>query len=325
MEEPILVNPRQAPDHDLTVRTAVLVPAFNEERTIAKVVIMAKKYADHVIICDDGSDDMTGEIARSLGAEVIRHDHNRGYGAALSTLFNKARQLGADIVITLDGDGQHDPAYINEVIEPIASNEADLVVGTRFYGRTTFGIPIWRKVAILIVNRLTLAATGKKFSDTQSGMRAYKTKILSAVLPIETGMGASTEILVRASNAGLRVKEVGVPISYVGSKSTHNPVSQGLDVVGSTLKHLSIRSPLKFYGIPSVILLVNGMFFGIWAVDSYIATRKLIANLTIISLSSAIMGLILGTTAVMLYSIRSIVREQVQQGMELERIADSNP
>ena len=317
LEEPILIGPRESPVQDRMVRTAVLIPAFNEERTIAKVVLKAQKYVDHVIVCDDGSKDMTGEIARCLGAEVIRHDHNQGYGAALSALFARVRQLGVEIAVTLDGDDQHDPAYISDMIRPIVFNEADVVVGTRFKGRTTSRVPVMRKAAILSINRLTLAASGKRFSDTQSGMRAYRTKILPTILPTETGMGASTEILVRASDAGLRVKEVGIPISYAGAKSTHNPIVQGLDVVGATLKHLSIKSPLKFYGVPSIFFLANGIFFGIWAVDSYIATRKLIVNLTVISLASAIMGLILGTTAVILYSVRSIVREQVQQSVEL--------
>ena len=80
------------------------VPAFNEEKTIAKVVLLAQKHVDKVVVCDDGSSDLTGEIAKSLGAELIRHERNLGYGAAIQSLFRRARELGADVMVTLDAD-----------------------------------------------------------------------------------------------------------------------------------------------------------------------------------------------------------------------------
>jgi glycosyltransferase involved in cell wall biosynthesis len=83
------------------------IPAYNEEKTIAKVIIKTQKYVDKVIVCDDGSKDMTSEIAERLGAIVIKHERNMGKGEALRNLFKKAIELNADIVITLDGDGQH--------------------------------------------------------------------------------------------------------------------------------------------------------------------------------------------------------------------------
>src|SRR4030042_554706 len=81
------------------------IPAFNVEKTIARVVLKAQKYADAVVVCDDGSSDLTCEIARRLGADVIRHKYNSGYGAAIGSLFERARTLGADVFVTLDADG----------------------------------------------------------------------------------------------------------------------------------------------------------------------------------------------------------------------------
>src|SRR6266571_2471870 len=116
-------------------------------------------------------------------------------------------------------------------------------------------------------------------------------------------MGASTEILVRASNAGLRMKEVGIPISYLRSKSSQNPIFQWFDVIGATFKQTAVKHPLKFYGTPAVGFLALGVSFGVFAVDLYVRTGKLVTNLAIISLTSMIIGLVLGTTAILLFAI----------------------
>ncbi|MEM2613688.1 MAG: glycosyltransferase family 2 protein, partial [Nitrososphaerota archaeon] len=116
----------------MNFKVIACIPAYNEEKTIAKVILKTKKYVDKVIVCDDGSIDMTAEIAEALGAEVIRHERNMGYGAAISSLFKKAVEEGADIMVTLDGDGQHDPDEIPKLIKPIVEDEADVVIGSRF-------------------------------------------------------------------------------------------------------------------------------------------------------------------------------------------------
>jgi glycosyltransferase involved in cell wall biosynthesis len=108
------------------------IPAYNEEKTIAKVVLLTKKYVDTVVVCDDGSADMTSELAEELGAEVIRHEKNRGYGAALASLFRRAREINADVMVTLDADYQHNPDYISRLVEPILKGEANMVIGSRF-------------------------------------------------------------------------------------------------------------------------------------------------------------------------------------------------
>jgi glycosyltransferase involved in cell wall biosynthesis len=108
------------------------IPAYNEEKTIAKVIIKTQKYVDKVIVCDDGSKDMTSEIAERLGAIVIKHERNMGKGEALRNLFKKAMELNADIVITLDGDGQHDPDEIPSLINTLKEEKADIIIGSRF-------------------------------------------------------------------------------------------------------------------------------------------------------------------------------------------------
>src|SRR4030042_4807226 len=108
------------------------IPAFNEEKTIARVVLEAQRYADAVVVCDDGSSDLTAKIAERLGADVVRHERNLGYGSAIKSLFNRARELGADVLVTLDGDGQHDPGDIPNVVEPIKNGVADIRLGSGF-------------------------------------------------------------------------------------------------------------------------------------------------------------------------------------------------
>lgn len=110
------------------------IPAYNEERTIARTILMAQRHVDKVVVCDDGSTDMTAHIARQLGADVATHTTKKGYGAAIQTLFRTARALDADIMVTLDADGQHNPGEIPAMVAPILERKADVVIGSRFLG-----------------------------------------------------------------------------------------------------------------------------------------------------------------------------------------------
>ncbi|MEM4610735.1 MAG: glycosyltransferase family 2 protein, partial [Thermoproteota archaeon] len=217
------------------------IPAFNEEKTIASVVVKAMRHVDKVIVCDDGSTDLTREIAEKLGAKVIAHERNMGYGSALNSLFNEAGVEDAEIIVTLDADGQHNPDDIPRVIEPILRGEADIVIGSRFLDESGKQIPRYREVGVKTITKLANKASYSELTDAQSGFRAYSRKALEKLKPSEMGMGASTEILVKAYENGFRVKEVPVKIKYEGETSSQNPVSHGLEVVMSTVKHLSIR------------------------------------------------------------------------------------
>jgi glycosyltransferase involved in cell wall biosynthesis len=141
----------------LTGRPFVVVgiPAFNEEKTIAKVVLKAQKYADKVLVCDDGSTDMTGEIAERLGADVVRHEKRLGYGAALRSLFRRARELNADVFVTLDGDGQHEPREIPGVVKAVVEDGVDVAIGSRFVDESLArGMPWYRRFGVRFITRL---------------------------------------------------------------------------------------------------------------------------------------------------------------------------
>jgi glycosyltransferase involved in cell wall biosynthesis len=285
------------------------IPAYNEEKTIAKVVLKTKKYIDKVIVCDDGSTDMTAEIAEAVGAKVIRHERNKGYGAALASLFKAAREENALAMIILDADLQHNPDDIPKLLSPIIKGEADIVIGSRFLNGKG-ELPKYRSLGIKIITKLTKHVSYKNITDAQSGFRTYSREAIYSITPSEQGMGAPTEILLKAKEHGLRIKEIPIEIKYdIEKPSTQNPILQGLDVILSTVKQLSIKRPLVFYGVPGITTLLVAFFFWIWTLQIFTSTRQVITNIALIALGATIVGLILLTTAVILWVLISVIRE----------------
>lgn len=292
------------------MKTIACIPCFNEEKTIAKVVIGAQKYVDKVIVCDDGSTDMSNIIAEKLSALVVKHKRNIGYGAGLKTLLSKAHEFNPDIIVTLDADGQHDPEDIPKVTEPIIKGEADLVIGSRFLVEEN-DIPKYRKIGIQFLTEVINLTSGIEIKDAQSGFRAYSRKALDVLNPTELGMGLSGELLLKASKEGLNIIEVPVRVYYEGlESSTHNPIWHGLEVLTAVLKHFSINHPLLVYGLPSFALLFIGFIFGLWATRIYLYDRQFPMGLALVASFSIIVGSMLGITAIILYTILSVIRER---------------
>ena len=291
------------------MKITIGLPAYNEEKNIASVITKLKKITDSIIVCDDGSSDMTSEISKNLGAVVISHKKNMGYGAALRTIFQKSVELDSDILVTFDADGQHRIEDINKILQPLENNEADVVIGSRFLDNES-KIPNYRKIGIKVITKVTNASLKKKLTDSQSGFRAYNKQALTQISPSEMGMGISTEILIKASSKGLRIAEIPITVLYHDDTSTHNPVSHGTSVLVSTIKFTSIEHPLKFYGIPSIIFLIIGSAFTYSAVQYYVEIGRLNTNLTVIGAGTILIGLVLLISAILLYSLVSIVREK---------------
>lgn len=219
-----------------TPHIVALVPAYNEEESIPDVIRQTRKFASRVIVCDDGSTDSTCRFSLESGAEVIRHKKNVGYGAALRTLFLRASDIQADAFVTVDSDGQHDSRFIPALTESILKGEADLVIGSRFLSARFNFTPPHRKIAIKLINRLFDPQRQHRFTDLQSGFRAYNGKAITITCPTRIGMGASTEIIKRAVRTELRIREIPVPIYYDGKPpSLISSVLQFVDVLRSTL------------------------------------------------------------------------------------------
>lgn len=280
------------------------IPAYNEEKTIAKVILLAQKHVDVVIVCDDGSVDMTAEIAQRLGALVIKHSKNLGYGTAVQSLFEKARSLNADVLITLDADGQHDAEEIQRLLNPIIEGKADVVVGSRFLQESR-DLPVYRRFGIKLLTKVTNGrADENKLSDAQCGFRAYNRRTIEALHLIESGMGVSAEIVMKARNQGLTITEVPVQTHYKGLEtSTHNPLRHGISVLSTILRLVVEERPLFYLGLPGLLLLVTGIAFGLWTLQLYALEQRIVTNVFLSSIAFTLTGIFAIFTAITLFAI----------------------
>ena len=292
------------------MKITIGIPAFNEEKNIASIITKLRKISDSIIICNDGSSDMTEEIAKEMGVIVISHEKNLGYGAAIRSLFEKAREMELDSLITFDADNQHRIEDINSVFEPINEGSADIVIGSRFLNERTENVPTYRKAGIRLITKVTNLSIKEKLTDSQSGFRGYNKKALKKIQVSDEGMGVSTEILIKGSNLGLKIVEVPIKVNYEGETSTHHPVSHGTSVIVSTLKFTSISHPLKFWGIPGIVLLGFGFIFMFISFQNLGYDRDVFTNYALVGIGGLILGSIMMMTAAILYTIVSVVREK---------------
>jgi len=286
------------------------IPAYNEEKNISEIIKKLQKITTKIIVCDDGSSDLTGKIATEMGALVVRHEKNLGYGAAIRSIFLKAREEKSESLITLDSDGQHRIEDIQTVIEPIKNGKSDLVIGSRFLDNNGKNVPGYRKVGIKILTTLANTSLKKNITDSQSGFRGYGKRVIEEITPSESGMGVSNEILIKASKKGFQITEVPIIILYDGDTSSQNPISHGSSVLMSTLKFISMEHPLKFYGIPGSIFLTIGMIFLIYTIQLFSETGQILLSSAIIGVSSVIFGSIMLMSAVLLYSMVNLIRNK---------------
>ena len=211
------------------VNLVAIIPAFNEEEALPDVIAKTLKYVDKVIIVNDGSIDKTAEVAIEAGAEVINHSTNLGKGEALKSGF---KAVGNDsIIITIDGDGQHNPDEIPDLIKPIIENGADLVNGSRYMNGPEENTPAYRRVGQRVLDIATNISAGITVTDSQSGFRAFAPKSKSCFRFKETGFGIESEMLVDAAEAGLKIVEVPITVRYDVDGSTKDPITHGVGVL----------------------------------------------------------------------------------------------
>ena len=283
------------------------IPAYNEAKSIAKLILLAQKQVDRVVVCDDGSEDLTADISQRLGASVIRHGKNLGYGAAIQSLFRKAKEMGADVILTLDADGQHNPEEIPKLVEPIMEGKADIVIGSRFLGEHN-DTPAYRRFGIKLITKLTNKSSS--FSDGQCGFRAYGKKAIENLNLKENGMGVSAEILLETVKRGFRVVEVPVRVRYKGlDTSTHNSLRHGIGVIASIVRMVVEEKPLSYLGIPGAVSLLMGIFFGIWMLQIFAVHKYIATGVALASIAFTLLGLFTIFTAITLYAIVRLSRK----------------
>src|SRR5665647_2463503 len=240
-----LLSKSTSPQH-----VTVILPAYNEEVSIGSVVLLTRFYADKVIVVDDGSSDRTAEIARKAGAEVIIHEVNTGKGGALKTGFEAVVCMGADVVVTMDSDGQHNPAEIPKLVVPIIKGDFDMVNGSRYLNSMNKTTPAYRRVGQMILDRFTNINSGLKVTDSQSGFRAFSAATIDIFRFKAQGMAIESEMLADAGKAGVRITEVDIGVRYDVGCSTKKPIQHGLEVLVLTLKDIEFNKPLFYFTFP---------------------------------------------------------------------------
>ncbi len=288
------------------------IPAYNEDKSIARVILQVQKYVDKVIVCDDGSCDMTADIAESLGATVLRHKANLGKGATLRTLFEASLKMGAKTIVTIDGDGQHDPREIPVVAGPVIEGKADICIGARLHGENS--VPISRRVGNKVLSFLTNLGNDRKVVDTQSGFRAYSREALEKIGVSEDGMGVDSQLLMDANRNNLRIIESQVSVTYDKGVHKRNPLRHLTNVILSIVRYTIEEHPLSLLGLPGLVALGVGLIYGILALTIYENTKQFILAYALLAVGGTLMGTFAILIAIVLYALSNIIRRSKYLG-----------
>jgi len=287
-----------------------IIPAYNESASIGKIVSETSKHVSSVIVVDDGSSDNTAEVAASMNARVVRNRYKNGKGAALKRGLIECLKYNPDIVITLDGDGQHDPAEIPKLLEPIENEEADIVIGSR-YQRTSYvnlEIPRYRRIGLSFIDFMNRNLINSKIKDTQSGFRVYTKDVIRMMSNYSsTGFGVETEQLAKAELYGLRIVEVPVTIRYKGLKtSKQSPFLHGMRIVSTILDIAVEKRPLLFFGLSGVILMIGSIITTVIVAQLYTKTTYFSIPLTLVALGFVLLGFMLVLISLVLHELKRI-------------------
>lgn len=213
-------------------RSLLVIPAFNERRSIGTVVdrVRATGLDLDVLVVNDGSRDETAELARAHGATVVSHPFNLGYGAALQTGYKYALQNGYDFVVQMDADGQHDPAYVPKLLEPVRAGEADVVIGSRFVEASGYEMGGARTVGRVFFQRLLVWCGGPQIADPTSGLQALSRPVFrfccSDFYPFDF---PDIDVLLLLHRQGFRIREI--PVTMAPSPPMRKPMHYGLRAV----------------------------------------------------------------------------------------------
>lgn len=296
-------------------RRVAIIPAYNEDKYIASVVLKALRYVDQVVVVDDGSSDLTGVLAEEAGAIVLTHQPNQGKGAAVRTGLLWAREAGAGAVVLLDGDGQHNPHDIVRVVAPVLSGEADIVVGSRFIGEgARKNIPRWRQAGQRTLNAATAVSSQYRLTDSQSGFRAFSIRAVEVLCDALTSNGFTVESEMQfvAREHSLRTLETPIVVDYDGGLK-RNPVVHGLEVLNGILKLVGQARPLLFISVPGLVLFALGVLLGLAVVDIYDQTRQLAVGYSLLTILLLIVGVLSLFAGITLHTMRAFFLQMAKR------------
>jgi glycosyltransferase involved in cell wall biosynthesis len=288
----------------------VAIPAYNEDRFIGSLVLKLLSRDRQVLVVDDGSTDATARVAEAAGATVVHHSANQGKTAAVATAFEQARRLGANVLVLIDGDSQHDPGDVDALIEPILSGDAEMVVGSRFVGVRSV-IPRWRVAGQHALTLATNIGSGLHLSDTESGFRAFSRRALEEMRFNGSGFSIEPATQFQAKAHGWRVVEVPIHVHYE-QPLKRNPVWHGVGQVDAILRLVAEHRPLLFFGLPGVLLVLAGLSLGVQVVRIYDATQQLAIGYALITVLLVIVGIVATFVGIMLHAIRDLISEALE-------------
>jgi glycosyltransferase involved in cell wall biosynthesis len=292
-------------------RVVVVIPAFNEERFIGSVVLKTLAYPVTVIVVDDGSTDLTAELAMRAGAVVIRQEVNRGKGAAISMGMKKALEYQPDALILIDADGQHLPDELPRLLEPVLEGRADMVVGSR-YIKKEGKVPFLRVLGHKFLNFLTGAASGVNVSDSQCGYRAFSRRALELINFSSTGFSVESEMQFLAREKNLVIAEVPVTVRYT-DKPKRSLIKQGMSVLGGVIRFTGQYRPLFYFGVTGGTVMLVGLGLGVRFVHIFVKSGELALGSGLVCVLLTILGLILMTTGFTLHSVRGLLHEILEK------------
>jgi glycosyltransferase involved in cell wall biosynthesis len=283
------------------------IPSYNEEIAIGSLVLRASQYADKVVVLDDGSADRTADVARLAGAEVVQHDNNLGKGAALRDLFAYATQCDVDVLVIIDGDGQHNPDDIPLLVSPVVSGEADFVIGSRYLtGKSD--TPSYRRFGQLVLDKFTRVGSRRDLpvTDTQSGFRAFSMKTAHIFKFTSNKLGIESEMLMDAAKAQVRIKEVDVSVRYDVGRSSTNPMAHGLEVLVGVLRNIEFNKPLLAFTAPGFLLIGIGLALAAYVVRGFYSYGRVPNGPAILMLLVIIVGTFMILTGIILHSMAGL-------------------
>jgi len=299
--------------------TMVGMPMFNEEETVVSVVMRCMPHVDEVICVDDGSSDSCSRLAARAGAQIHYHRANRGYGAAIRSIFRIARERNVDKLVILDSDGQHQPEDIPLVLDALNEDGVDVVIGSRFMDESErTSMPLYRRLGISMINTASNLTSDLGVKDTQSGFRAFSKRALNLLAFENEGMESTLEVLDQCKEKGIIVSEVPISVRYdVPKSSTYSAFGHGFTVLTYALISLSHKKPMLVFGLPGMGLLVSGTTIGLGMLNS---VEELTDGTITLSVGPgltgawlAMLGISLVFSGLVLHGARSLMRRVVMQ------------
>lgn len=288
----------------------VVIPCFNEEKTLRDVLRTIPKRIPGIkkiqtLVVDDGSTDRTVQVARKNHAtHIVRHSRNKGLGVAFRTGRDAALDLGADIIVTIDADGQFDGAEIPALLAPILQSKADMVTGTRFLTQKKIpNMSLLKRYGNRLFTTVVNTLVSGNYTDTQCGFRAY-TREAAMKLVLHGDFTYTQEVFLHLVDLGMVIREIPIRVKYFNGRTSRISGSlwgYGKNSIGIIARAARDIQPLKFFGIPAVIMFVSGIALGSFMFVRYVVLHQTSPYKTLIDVAMAlvIMGILLMFMALM--------------------------